>query len=48
MRGIKVDLGRRTKKKKAEKNATAASYRSFVSKHDTNASLKERALSVSA
>lgn len=39
------DKGR---KRKAERNATSAGYRSFVSKHDTNASLKERAPSVSA
>jgi len=42
-REIKASLAAVDKKKKGgEKNATSAGYRSFVSKHDTNASLKER------
>lgn len=42
-REIKAGLAAVDKEKKGgEKNATSAGYRSFVSKHDTNASLKER------
>lgn len=41
VREIKAGLAAVDKEKKGgEKNATTAGYRSFVSKHDTNASLK--------
>lgn len=41
VREIKAGLAAVDKEKKGgEKNATSAGYRSFVSKHDTNASLK--------